>query len=171
MNTERSRKKALEFLNNGPKYSRKVIKHKRHFSSPPEEVFPQFCPTRELDWIDGWDCDLLYTSTGYVEADCIFTTPERNGLGPGLWVFTDHKPNERLQIVRIIENSIVETFKIELKDNGDGTCVGLWTMMFTGINEKGSEFVAAMPDQIPQLEAATAGLEHFLNTGEMHKHK
>lgn len=170
MNTERSEKKAREFLASGPKFARKIVTHRRQFSSPPEKVFQQLCPTRELDWIDGWDCDLLYTTTGYVEPDCIFSTQETNSIGPGLWIFTDYKPDERVQIVRIINNSIVESFSITLKDNGDGTCEGTWHMIFTGINEKGSEMVTAMPEEFPELGAATAGLEHFLNTGELLRH-
>lgn len=39
---------------------------------PASEIFPLLCPTREYDWIEGWECDLLYSESGIAEQDCIF---------------------------------------------------------------------------------------------------
>ena len=167
MNTDKSNRKVTEFLKGMKPLKRKTQEYKRTFSFPPEKVFPQFCPSRELDWIEGWDCDLVYTSTGYVEDDCIFTTPETNALGPGLWIFTRYEPDQRLELVRIIGSSVVIHFRINLVDNNDGTSTGLWHLTFTALNESGNEIVASIPDKSPELERAIDGLAYFLETGEM----
>ncbi len=169
MNIERSNNKATEFIKKGNNLKRKTQKYERTFNFPPEKVFFQFCPTRELDWIEGWDCDLVYTSTGYVEDDCIFTTPESNLLGPGLWIFTRYEPNKKLEIVRIIGESVVIHFRINLTNNNDGTSTGVWNLTFTALNESGNAIVESIPNNSPELEQAIDGLEYFLESGEMMK--
>ena len=119
-----------------------------------------------LDWIDGWDCELVHTSTGYVEKDCIFTTDESNVLGAGLWIVTGHEPNEMLDVV-IVGDSVIEHFTIHLTDNRDGTSTGRWDMTFTALNETGDNAVAAISEDDPALERAIDGLAHFLQAGEM----
>jgi hypothetical protein len=167
MNTERSKSKAMEFLKKGRNLKRKTQKYEKTFDFPPEKVFFQFCPSRELDWIEGWDCDLVFTTTGYVEDDCIFTTPETNSLGPGLWIFTRYEPSQKLEIVRIIQESVVIHFRINLIDNNNGTSTGVWNLTFTALNESGNAMVDSIPDKNPELERAIDGLEYFLESGEM----
>ena len=167
MNTEKSKRKAREFAKRGVHLKRKTQEYRKSFPFPPDKVFFQFCPTRELDWIDGWDCDLVYTSTGYIEDDCIFTTPQTNLLGPGLWIVSRYEPSRRLELVRIIEETLVIHFRINLIDDGDGTCTGIWKLTFTALNESGNMMVDTLPDNNPDLERAIKGLEYFLEKGQM----
>jgi len=167
MNTKRSERKATAFLKSGKPLKRKIQTYEKTFPFSPEDVFYQFCPSRELDWIEGWDCDLVYTSTGYVEDDCVFTTPETNALGPGLWIFTRYEPNQRLELVRIIGESMVVHFRINLIGNGDGISTWAWNLTFTALNESGNAMVESMPDKSPAFQRAIEGLEYFLETGEM----
>ena len=167
MNTERSQRKATAFINSGNNLKRKTQEYEKTFAFPPEKVFSQLCPTRELDWIEGWDCDLVYTATGYVEDDCIFTTPETNALGPGLWIFTRYEPNRKLELVRIIDDAIVIHFRVNLINNDDGTSTGVWKLTFTALNESGNVMVDSIPDNSPELERAIDGLAYFLEEGEM----
>ena len=167
MNTERSERKVRAFLKNRQYLRRKTVTVERTFSSSREDVFGQLCPARELDWIEGWDCELIYTSTGYVEEGCIFTTPGTNALGVGLWIITAHQPNEMLEAVTITDDSLVEHFTIRLTTNRDGTTTGVWNMTFTALNETGNGILESMPDDAPDLKRALDGLEHFLRTGDM----
>lgn len=166
MDTHRSERMAQDFLARKQPFQRKVVVAKQTFSAPPATVFRQFCPTREVDWIDGWEADLIWTTTGYVEADCIFTTPETNVIGPGLWVFTRLEPNQVLEVVRVIGSDVVEQFRIDLDDHGDGSCTGTWTLKFTALTEKGNDLVQSLPDEDPMFQKVIGGLEHFVTTGE-----
>jgi len=166
MNAEKSRKKATEFLKSGKKLKRKTQKAKKIFSFPTGKIFPQLCPTRELDWIEGWACDLVYTSTGYIEADCIWTTPETNVFGPGLWITTRYEPDRELWAVHVIETSVVEHVRISLIQNEDGSTTGLWDLTFTALDESGNAIVESIPDDDPTLERALERLEYLLKTEE-----
>ncbi|MCP4205396.1 MAG: hypothetical protein GY769_26085 [bacterium] len=71
-------------------------------------------------------------------------------------------------MVRIMGNSVVEQLRIDLEDNGDGTCKGTWTMKFTALNEQGNSVVEALPEEDPLLESVVIqGLEHFVTSGEL----
>lgn len=166
MNTERSERKTNSFLKYGKKRKRKIQVCKKRFSATAEKVFFQLCPSREYDWIEGWECELVYTSTGYAEAGCIFTTPRSNDLGQGIWLFTQYIPHERVELA-IVNDAIVEQVRIDVIDNGDGTSTGIWKMTFTALNETGDDIVASMPDTNAELERAVEGLEYFLTTGEL----
>lgn len=167
MDTSRSEQMAKEFLAKGRPFKRKVQVTEQVFEASPAEVFRQFCPTREKDWIKGWEADLVYTETGYVEPHCIFTTPPSNIVGPGLWIFTRLEPNQLLELVRVIENNLVVHFRIDLKDNNNGTCTGTWTLKFTALSQQGNEMVKAIPDDDPHFRKLIHGLQHYLNTGEL----
>ncbi|THB77412.1 MAG: hypothetical protein D3926_15535 [Desulfobacteraceae bacterium] len=167
MNTQRSEKKAAEYLKTGNRMKRKIQVCTQKFNSPREKVFHQLCPTRELDWINGWECDLVYTTTGYVEPDCIFRTSPENSVGEGLWIFTNYVLNEKVEIVRIIGNCLVMHMRITLADDGDGTSTGTWHMTLTALNEEGNAIIEAMPEENAEIQKVIQGLEHFLNTGDL----
>lgn len=167
MNTSRSEKMAKAFLAKGCPFKRKVQVIEQAFEASPAEVFKQLCPTREMDWIDGWTADLVYTDTGYVEPGCIFTTPPENILGSGLWIITRLEPDKLLELVRIIDNNLVVHIGIEIIGNGDGTCTGIWTLTFTALDERGNTILEAMPDKDPNLAKVVSGLGHFLKTGHL----
>jgi hypothetical protein len=69
--------------------------------------------------------------------------------------------------VRIIQESVVIHFRINLIDNNDGTSTGVWNLKFTALNESGNAIVDSIPDKNPEFERAIDGLEYFLETGEM----
>ena len=167
MDTSKSEKMAEAFLAKDRPFKRKIRITEQVFEASPAEVFKQLCPTREMDWIDGWTADLVYTETGYIEQDCIFTTPTENIIGSGLWIITRLEPDELLELVRIIDNNLVIHFRIELDDNGNGTSTGIWTLKFTALNEMGNTILEAMPDEDPIFDKIVSGLGHFLKTGHL----
>ena len=167
MNTQRSEEKAAEHLRAGNKLKRKIQVCAQKFKVPREKVFHQLCPTRELDWINGWECDLVYTTTGYVEPDCIFRTSQDNALGEGLWLFTEYLPNEKVGIVRILGDYLAMHIRISLTDDGDGASTGTWHITYTALNNEGNQIIEAMPDESAEIQKAIQGLDFFLNTGEL----
>ena len=167
MNTERSRKRAAEYLATGNKLKRRKLKLERKFNHSIDKVFHQLCPTREYDWIQGWECDLLFTSTGFVEKDCIFSTSETNSVGPGLWIFTGYELNEKVEIVRIIGDMMVLHLRIFLEENAEGSCTGNWDLTFTAIKEEGNSLIESLEVVEEKFVRAIDGLEFFLDKGEL----
>ena len=165
MNTTRSDEIAKEFLAKNVPFKRKVQIFDKEFSASPQEVFKQLCPSREADWINGWTVDLIYTQTGYAEPLCVFRTPESNILGAGLWILTKVEPDKALEATVFQEDKdTIEFFKIDLIDNGNGTCKGIWTITLTAISEKGNAVIEQISDEEP---AFLEELEYFLKHGEL----
>jgi hypothetical protein len=129
-----------------------------------EELFPLFCPAREADWILGWDCELIYTDSGYVEENCIFRTDEANPVGEGLWMFTGFEANHYVDFVRFRED-IVTRARITVTDNHDGTVTATWDMVSTGLTTKGNEQVDKMPEQDAHFGAFIKMVDYYLKTG------
>ena len=40
----------------------------------PDDIFPLLCPVREYEWLETWQCEMIYTKSGFTELDCIFKT-------------------------------------------------------------------------------------------------
>ena len=166
LNTSRSRRMAEAFLARNQPYRRKTLVLKQTLSAPPDMVFSQLCPTRETDWIEAWTADLIWTTTGYAEPGCIFTTPEPEGATPSVWIFTRHAPDDGVELVKVTGDRLLTQLRILLTDLGDGTCDSTWTYTITALNDAGNAMVDAMPEDNPHLRAVVAGLEYFLTTGE-----
>ena len=82
----------------------------------PDQVFPLLCPVREYDWIDGWDCKVLYTESGFAEDNCIFVTSFPNEGPPETWLVIRYEPNQLIEFIRVNEARTIR-YKIELMDN------------------------------------------------------
>jgi hypothetical protein len=137
---------------------------RQSFPATAEEVFVQLCPTREADWIPGWDCELVFTDSGYAEKHCVFRTDEAGVAGPGVWVMSHVEPPRLLEIVRFLPAMVIN-LEITLTEKPGGTTDGVWKIAFTGLTEEGNRLI----EQIPQdaYEGLLDTLVHYLETGEM----
>lgn len=79
-------------------------------------VFPLLCPVLEREWIDGWDCNMIYTKSGYIEEDCVFTTTQ-HGNRETVWHVTHYnKENYTLEFLRVTPNENTVRIKIHLEE-------------------------------------------------------
>ncbi len=61
------------------KPNRATHTYRQKLCAAPARVFPLLCPVRETEWADGWLPDLVISSSGIAERDCIFITPDKPG--------------------------------------------------------------------------------------------
>ena len=148
------------------KSKRKLVVFSGTWETTVGELFPLFCPAREADWIPGWDCDLVYTDSGYAEENCIFKTDKSNHAGEALWMFTGYKVNHDVDFVRVEEDMIVRA-RITVTDNNDGTATATWNALHTGLTEKGNEEIDKLPEENPpQASALVKMIDHYLKKGK-----
>jgi hypothetical protein len=162
--TSKSDQIVQRFRQKAFKSERKVQRFSVTLETTPEELFPLLCPAREADWIPGWDCELIYTDSGYVEENCIFKTDESNPFGDGLWVFAGFEPNSYVEFVRV-QKDLVTSARIMVFDNGDGTVTATWHMISTGLTERGNKEVDKLSDDT-HSGPVTKMLGHYLETGK-----
>lgn len=141
----------------------------QHLNFTPENVFPLLCPTREYDWIETWQCELIWSESGFAELDCIFNT-HFPGDEKETWVVDRFEPNELIEFIRTTE-SLVMRHSIRLSNNGNGSTTLFWQQIITALNENGNKYVENCPNEEfgQKVKALENMLGHFLETGEMLK--
>jgi hypothetical protein len=139
-----------------------------HLNAPPRTVFPLLCPTREYEWIENWDCGLIYSDSGVAEENCIFTTRFAGQGGDEVWVVSHYEKDREIQFVRVNPLRVIR-FSITLTASGDGATTAVWTHVATGLNEQGNEWVRQYTDEAFQqaVKSREEMLNHYLATGEM----
>lgn len=165
MDTSKSERLVQNFLQNEPKYKRKIQEFSGTFETTPEIIFPLLCPAREADWIPGWDSELVYTKSGYAEDKCVFRTTKANYTGEGLWTFTGFKLNEYIEFVRFQQDILLHC-KISLIQNEDDTTTANWKTISTALSEKGNKAIEKMSDYNKHNPVIQL-MDYYLKNGKM----
>lgn len=140
-------------------------------SAPPDKVFPLLCPVRESEWLEGWDCKILYTETGRAENNCVFTT-DSTGQGKRTWMVSRYElENCIVEYVVFCPELFVERIDIRVEKDVDGASHVLWRRTYTGITPKGNEFIKVFTGEPlrKRMTLVQKSLEYYLKTGEMLK--
>lgn len=137
-------------------------------AAPPEKVFPLLCPVLEYDWIDGWDCEMIWSESGVAEDDCVFITNFPGEKGE-VWVVSRYDPEGgHLEFVRFLGDERVIRYNIVLRGDGPGKSELRWTKTITSLGPRGEALLDAYGEaehalQVRNLERM---LNHYFATGE-----
>jgi len=149
------------------KAARVELEAMQRLAASPAEVFPLLCPVREGEWLEGWQCELIHTSSGVAEQDCLFSTVDPATGNRDIWLISRHQPPWKIEFIRF-DNRRVIRYTISLEDDGNGGTFARWRQVvtatdgreLTGITEKAFSAMVAVDE---------AALNHYLTTGEMLK--
>jgi len=146
---------------------RSISTYSRHISAPPEKVFPQLCPVREYDWIEGWQGKLVYSDSGVAELDCVFTTTSSDAIGPETWTCSRYEPLQRIDYVRMSAHTVIR-LQLDLAAAGTGTRLTA-ALVITALDRTGDDLVAGCNSGTceAQFKPCFLMLDHFLRTGAM----
>jgi hypothetical protein len=130
-----------------------------------QKVFPLLCPVRETEWAVGWSPELVISSSGMAERDCVFITADK--AGQAIWYITRHEPeNWFVEMLKIVPGLTACRLEIQLSENGEG-CFADVTYNNTSLGPAGDEFVAKFTADYYRefMRAWEKELNHFLQTG------
>jgi hypothetical protein len=128
-------------------------------------VFPLLCPVREIEWADGWLPELVISSSGIAERDCVFITPDKPSKA--VWYITRHEPeNWFVEMLKIVPGVTACRLEIQLTPNGD-ECFADVTYSHTSIGAAGDKFVAKFTANFYQrfMQAWETELNDFIKSG------
>lgn len=115
--------------------------YRQRLHAAPSQVFPLLCPVREAEWVAGWDPVVVYTASGYAEADCVFITPDEEA--EAVWVVTEYDPDAyRLGFVKVTPGVLAVRIRIALREHADGQTEADVTYTYTALGEAGRAQVA-----------------------------
>jgi hypothetical protein len=150
------------------KADRKSVSYTMRLQASPEKVFPLLCPVREYEWIEPWECEIVYTQSGYAELGCIFKTHFPVDVYTDTWVVSRYELNERIEFVRT--NAIrAMRFCVSLTGNADGTTTARWEQIYTGMNPEGNEHISGITNEkyVEDRKLTELRLNHYLVHAEM----
>jgi hypothetical protein len=139
--------------------------------SRPEAVFPLLCPVREGDWLEGWDCRVVYSDSGVAEAGCVFTTAH-HGDTETVWYTTDHESPRRVRFVRVTPGFMTVEIEILLAPLGrDGTQATIH-YTYTALGPQGQDALERSTEEewLQMMEWWERSMNHYLQTGERLRH-
>lgn len=118
--------------------SRKFI-HK--IDSTPDKIFPLICPVKQLDWLDGWNFEMIYSESGISEEGCVFKTKHEGDVDT-IWVITKHDvENFIIEYIRITPGVLIVKININLEHRYSNITDVNTEYIFTALSEKGNEFI------------------------------
>ncbi len=131
----------------------------------PEKVFPLLCPVREYDWLEYWECEVVWSDSGVAEDDCIFRTWYPGMGGKETWVVSRYDPEKAVEFVRMNTSRVVR-YRITLHPEGENTRLK-WRQVHTSLDELGRTLIENLDERAyaHQIKGLEKRLNHYLETG------
>lgn len=106
-----------------------------------EDVFPLLCPKREEEWIPGWECETIWSQSGYNEEGAIFRTTKPYGTEL-FWNTLKYDMESRVVDFFITApHRYMFRFKINLSTANDGILTLYFSQTFTSLSEEGNNLL------------------------------
>lgn len=134
------------------------------------DIFPLLCPIREYDWIEPWNCEMIWSESGIAENNCIFKT-DLPGRGTEIWTVSRYEPDVAIEFVRFCTDQAVIKLDVTLHPTMTNITEIQWTHVSTGLNEAGNLWVEEQTDSRyrKEMQGLENRLTHFLETGDILK--
>jgi hypothetical protein len=134
----------------------------------PRQIFPLLCPVREYEWIEPWQCRVLYSESGVAENNCVFETDFPHAGGRETWVVSHYDKDRAIEFVRFTPDEKIIKLDIRLSSAEAGCTRMRWRRVYTALSPKGNRTIVAMADDFePEAQRIAQMLNHYLNTGTM----
>lgn len=129
-------------------------------------VYPLFCPVREREWLASWSPERVYSRSGAVEPECVFTSSDEHGRTT--WLVSRHDPPARVvHMVRLTPDLTACLVEIAVRPLGPAECEVFVSYSHTALSPAGEEFVDGFSEAAyaQTMERWKAALEHFFERG------
>ena len=111
---------------NAFKPQRLVKETELNIQATPQEIFPLLCPVREYEWIEPWQCRVLYSQSGLAEDNCVFETDFAHNGGRETWIVSRYEIHRCIEFVRFTADEKIIRLDIQLTATDTGNTRMLW---------------------------------------------
>lgn len=144
---------------------RTVIEGEGVCAATPAQVFPLLCPVREYEWIDGWSCELVYSSSGIAESGCVFR--HEGNWGVETWTVSRYEPDAAISFVVVLDTIMVVMLDLTLEPVGATSTTLRTRFTLTALGAEGARLIQGPAGEwyrsIPQTQDKL--INHYLTTG------
>lgn len=129
------------------------------------------CPVREKDWLEGWDYKMIYSLSGLIEKDCVFTTPH-HGEFDTVWQVTQYDPIKySIEFLRVTPGENAVKINIQLEKVQEDQTRTIISYQYTALNEKLNAFIENELEKsfMNSMQWWEKAINYYLRTGKMLK--
>jgi hypothetical protein len=132
-----------------------------HTRAPIERVFPLLCPKREEDWIPGWECETIWSKSGYNEEGAIFRTTKPYGTEL-CWTTLRYDMQDGIVDFLITAPRLyVFRFTLAVVAASGGGLAITFTQVLTSVSDEGSALIERYKTE--DFDGRLRALETFMN--------
>ena len=145
----------------------KAVDTKQIYNGNINEVFRLFCPTRQNEWLSGWSAEIVYSKTGHIEKDCVFTTQFENSTKTIWYVSECDEKNSKLEFIRVTPGELAVRINISLRKIDETLTEAGIAYTYTGLNEEQNKFIKEDLEKqfFESMGMWERALNHYLTTG------
>lgn len=134
----------------------------------PGDIFSLYCPVKEALWCEGWDPVAVYSDSGVVEPDCVFTT-EDNGIESAWFVTVYDVEQGRVEMIKHTPGVTISKLVITIEPISALTTRAIISYGFTSLSKSGDEILKEFTKENynTSMAAWEKAMNHYLKTGEM----
>lgn len=147
---------------------RLVRSYRQTIEAPPVVVFPLLCPVREVEWLDGFAFEMIYSASGLIEPGCVFKTAVP-GEPDTIWVVSRHDPSARVvQFTRVTPGLRTCVLDVVVQAAGASQSHVTVTYVYTSTSEAGNAFLDGWSEEafMGAVVFWEKSMNHFLKTGQ-----
>jgi hypothetical protein len=130
-------------------------------------VFPLFGPVIEKEWCEGWEPEMVFTSTNLVDEHMIFRTKGKfESESYYTWVLTQYNPENHIVEYTVSTENRIWFIRVECHDLENKTSATI-SYTYTSLNEKGETYNMISLEKMysRNLEDWSEAINHYLQTG------
>lgn len=135
---------------------------------PAHKIFPLLCPVKEKEWLDGWNFTMIHSKSGYIEKNCVFTTPH-HGDHETVWHVTQYEPMEySIEFLRVSPGENTVRINIDLEPISQIETNTHIRYEYTALTEEANFYIENQlkDDFCKQMKWWEKSMNHYLKTGE-----
>jgi hypothetical protein len=126
-----------------------------------EDVFPLLCPKREEEWIPGWECETIWSHSGYNEEGAIFRTTKPYGTEL-YWTTLQYDITKKVvDFLITAPHRYMFHFRIDVSIGNDGFLTLSFSQTFTSVSKEGNELLNRYSAE--DFNARLRSLGEFMN--------
>jgi hypothetical protein len=138
----------------------------------PDEIFPLYCPVRELDWAPGWRPDWVISESGVAEQGCVFQTPgdDSHHDESATWVITRHRPDtHEVEMFKVIPQHTLTKLQISLEPGSNGDTRATVAYEYTAFGPTGQSALDECSQEWYEnlMLHWEKAMNHYLATGQL----
>ena len=126
-----------------------------------EDVFPLLCPKREELWIPGWECETIWSRSGYNEEGAIFRTTKPYGTELYWTTLQYDLANRVVDFLITAPHRYMFRFRIDVSLGSDGLLTLSFSQTFTSVSPEGNELLNRYRTE--DFDARLRSLGEFMN--------